>query len=497
MQQLSTFSQAQYMKGLQCPLALWFSVNRKDLDTRVSASAQLSIDIRKEINNLARQYFPDGTAIVPPSQNMKIAIKQTKEKIQSGARVIYGAAATNPRTGTQAHIDILRQVDDTDFWDLIEVKTSANLYDHYIQGMAFQYLVFIEAGYKIRSCILMCINNQYVRQGEIEPQGIFTTHDITSKVLNERKKTESVTDELLQVLNRKHSFSQTIGSHCKKPHECSYKTHCWRHVPEYSIFNVFNSKKAESIAQRINSYKVEDIPNDSIPSKDKIIEISCYKEQRRNVEPVKIKNFLRELKYPLYYLDYETIAPAIPFYDGTNPYQKLPFQFSLHVQKELESEFQHIEFIHKEKSDPRKAFVEYLINVCGNTGSVICYYASFERNINEKLAKDFSEYATQINDINKRIVDLYVPFKNHILYDPRQNGSTSIKKVLPALINNLSYKDLEIADGEQASQAYMKFCKEELSTDELQKLWKRLSVYCELDTYAMVQLLDALRKSSA
>jgi len=491
-----TLSKSQYMKGLQCPLALWYSMNRKDLGTDVSASDQARFDAGKEVGLLARQCFPDGIEIKSPSYDMANAVSRTNEAVKAGVKAIYEAAAANDRTGTQARIDILRKVDNTDMWDLIEVKSSTKPDDHHIQDMAFQYLVFTGAGYKIRSCILMCINNKYVRQGKIDPQGLFTMHDITAVVQYEQSNTEAVADQLFQVLERKSEFSKTIGRHCLDPHECSYKNHCWKHVPEYSIFDVFNADKVEAIAQRINSYKVEDIPDALIPNGAKAIDISCYKENRRQIDAAKIRGFLQTLQYPLYYLDYETLMSAIPFYDGTRPYQQVPFQFSLHVQREPGAELQHFEFIHKEKSDPRRSFVEYLIDVCGDAGSVICYFATFERTRNKELAEDFPEYASQINAINDRVVDLLTPFKNRSLYDPKQNGSASIKYVLPAF-SELSYKGLEVANGEQAVQAYMNFCKNELDEVELQKLWESLSIYCKLDTHAMTELVDILRKVSA
>lgn len=491
MTDLKTLSKSQYMKGHQCALALWLSVNKPELKPEIDPSAQARFDSWNEVGLLARECFPQGKAI--NTLDMIDAISLTNEALKTDAKVIYEAAATNPRTGTQARIDILKKADGTDQWDLIEVKSSTSVKDAHIQDMAFQYLVFKGAGYKIRSCLIVTINNEYVRNGEINPLELFTVNDVTGRIEDEYSTTEAIADELFTILEQKKQPRMMIGDHCSRPYECDYKKECWKHIPEYSLFNVFNTDRAIKIAQQIKSYQVEDLPNHFIPAGAKGIDVFMYQENTTHADTRKIGEFLDKLQYPLYYLDYETISSAIPLFDGTKPYQQIPFQFSLHVQKEPNGEVEHFEFIHKEKKDPRPSLIDSLISLCGQDGSVVCYNAAFEMTCNKQMAAILPQYAEQLLAINARTIDLLVPFKGRALYHPKQMGSASIKYVLPAF-TDLSYDSLNIANGQEAVDAYTQFVKGSLSEQQTNQLWQDLSVYCELDTYAMVELVRVLFK---
>ncbi len=195
------------------------------------------------------------------------------------------------------------------------------------------------------------------------------------------------------------------------------------------------------------------------------------------VDQGNIRGFLDQLQYPLYFLDYETVNQAIPPFDGTKPYQQIPFQFSVHIQEEPGAELTHHEYLHKEQSDPRRTFAEQLVELCGQEGSVIVYSQAFEIARNKELAAGFPEYAVAIEAINARIIDLLVPFKKRWLYSPEQKSSASIKAVLPAF-TNLSYDDLEIANGSEAMLQYGSFLKGELANEGLPALWDGLTEYC-------------------
>jgi len=207
-----------------------------------------------------------------------------------------------------------------------------------------------------------------------------------------------------------------------------------------------------------------------------------------------IRDFLKGFESPLYFLDYETLMGGLSLYDGTRPYQQIPFQFSLHVQKDPEAELQHFEFLHKKRTDPRKLFSEALVEFCGNSGFIVVYNQSFEMSHNRELADSFPQFAAGLHAINDRVVDLMEPFKKRWLYRREQQGSYSIKYVLPAYVPGLSYEGLPIANGGDAMESYFRFVKEALSEEEQKALWPALSEYCKLDTFAMVELLRVLRE---
>lgn len=265
-------------------------------------------------------------------------------------------------------------------------------------------------------------------------------------------------------------------------------------MPDYSVYNVFQKTKAEEIARQYG-VKLEKLPDHIRPGGVKGMDVESYLTNTIVVDGANIQAFLEQVQYPLYFLDYETVMPAVPIFDGTKPYQQIPFQFSLHIQEEPGAELTHHDYLHKERSDSRRALAEHLVEVCGERGSIVVYNQAFEIARNNELARDFPEHAAAIEAINIRIIDLLVPFKKRWLYHPDQESSASIKAVLPAF-TNLSYDDLEIAHGGDAMLQYGAFLNGSFPEDDLASLWENFTTYCKQDTYAMKLLLDVLIQHS-
>ena len=484
-----SISKSDYIKGLQCSKALWFFNYRKDLKLPLDDKTKAKFETGNEITELARKYFTEGVKAVDDYFDVKKAADSTKNLIAKNHQIIFEATAIIDADGSHARIDIFRKNQNSDGWDLIEVKSSTGVEDYHLDDMSFQYHVFSKAGYKIDSCLLMLIDNSYVLQGEIDVSKFFKFEDVSKQILEKQSEVDHCKNDLLKVLKTKEEPKIKIGDKCFKPFDCDYQHYCWKEIPEYSIFNIYQNKKAEEIAVQIGSYDIKNIPQHLFPSGAKVIDIECYQENKTHVQKDKIKNWLKKLQYPLYFLDYETIMPAIPIFDGTRPYKQIPFQFSLHIQEAENCELRHFEYLHKEKSDPRKEFARKLIEACGNSGSVVVYNQSFEKSRNTELAKDFPEYAANLEAINMRVIDLMGPFKNRLIYSPKQQSSYSIKYALPAF-TDLNYDGMEIANGSEAMNAYLNFIQGKLADEE--KLMADLSNYCKLDTFAMRELLKSL-----
>ncbi len=484
-------SKSQYLKGLQCTKSLWLYRHRKDLAPEITPDKQALFDTGSAIGELAKQYFSKGVEVTNDYWDVQGAVEATKSYIKRGEASIFEATALHPIDGGYSRIDILKHVEGSDEWDLIEVKGSTSVKDYHYDDMAFQYHVFHAAGYKIRSCQMMLLDNTYIRNGEIDPKAIFKFEDITPHVLTKQAETEAVSGQLGYVLERKEEPKVSIGARCFTPFECDYRHYCWAHVPDYSVYDVFQKPKAEEIA-KLYGLSLEKLPRDIWPSGNKALDLESYLNGQELVDAENIRAFLSQLQYPLYFLDYETLMPAIPLFDGTRPFQQIPFQYSVHIQQAPSSPLSHKEFLHQDQSDPRKAFVEKLVQDCGEEGTIIVYNQAFEIARNNELAADFPEYAESIKAINDRVIDLLVPFRNRWLYHPDQKGSASIKAVLPAF-TDLSYDDLEISHGGEAMRQYGAFRSGSLDASFLAALWQDLSVYCEQDTYAMYELLKILK----
>ena len=488
-------SKSQYVKGNQCPKALWFSINRKDLTPPVDAAKQAMFDAGNEVGEWAKKCFPGGVEVTMPHFKAAEGAEATTAFVAAGHDAIFEATAIHP-DGTYSRIDILRKVPGTDTWDMIEVKGSTGVKDYHLDDMSFQYRVFTGAGYRINHCFMMLIDNTYVRKGDVDPKRLFKLMDITAQVWAKQLEIETNAPELIKVVESREEPSVKIGARCFKPFECDYIQHCWKGVPDYSIYNVFTDKKADEIVESLGSYEVQSLPAELIPTGRKGKDVGSYLGGDIYIERDNIRKFLNGLQYPLYYLDYETIASAIPIFDGTRPFQTIPFQFSLHIHASPDAELTHHEFLHKERTDPRHAFIQTLISLCGTKGSIVTYSQTFEEGVNRVLIESFPEYAAVLGAINARMVDLLLPFKNRWLYHPDQQSSASIKKVLPAF-TDLSYEGMSIGNGQDASQKYMDFMQGKLSPEATESLWQALTEYCGLDTLAMKMLMDVLHQKIA
>jgi hypothetical protein len=493
----NSLSKSDYLKAIQCKKSLWFSKNRADLKPPLDDKTKSKFETGEEITQLARNYFLGGVKAAESFFDVKKAVNSTNELIAQNHSVIFEATAIIEADNCHARIDILRKSQNPESWDLIEVKGSTSIKANHLEDLSFQYHVFTKAGYKIDRCFLMLLDGKYKRDGELDLNKLFKIGDVTEAVLEKQSEVEANKSDFLKVLTRQFEPEAKIGAHCfeKDGHypQCNFKDHCWHEIPKYSVFDVCHRKKtAEKIVDQIDSYRVEDLNIADFTKGIKEIDVRSYQQNKTHIDQTKLREWLEKLKYPLFFLDYESFQSAIPLFNNASPYQQIPFQFSLHVQKSVGGELKHFEFLHQERSDPREEFIKELIRLCAGEGNVICYYKSFEETRNKELAADFPNYADAINNISERMVDLWKPFNDRLIYSPKQQGSASIKNVLPAF-TNLNYQGMEIANGTEAMEIYLDFIKGK-KVDEAKMINDLLS-YCKLDTYAMVELIGVLKSN--
>lgn len=489
-QQIKRISKSQFLRGLQCPKALWLYRHRPDLKPDISDAQQHIFDTGHEVGEMAKTYFAGGVEIACAYYEIDRAIELTEKAVRQGGEVIFEATAGSP-DGAFSRIDVLQKVNGASAWDLIEVKASTTIKGYYIQDMALQRHAFLGAGYDVRKSILMNIDNRYVRSGALDVKRLFSLEDCTVDVTGQSRSVGGDLNFLLKVINSGSVPDVSIGNQCHDPFECDYIGYCWQHVPDYSVYDVFRGRKLDRLLGE-QILEIVDIPEHFDTTPRQFIDIDAYKHDRVHVDRPAIRKFLDGLVYPLYYLDYETINPAIPLFDRSRPYQQIPFQFSLHVQKRRNGGLAHFEYLHTGHDDPRPGFIRSLISGCAGSGSILVYNQSFEARVNSELAADFPEFAKKLNGITDRMVDLIVPFRARHLYSPKTRGSASLKAVLPAFVPDMGYDDMPIGDGGAASRAYLACLKGEVSGEEAENTYRQLREYCRQDTYAEVRLLEVL-----
>lgn len=239
---------------------------------------------------------------------------------------------------------------------------------------------------------------------------------------------------------------------------------------------------------------IRDVPLDFGLGVAATIQRDCVRSGQPHIDRKALREFLSTLVFPQYHLDFETFQTPIPPYDGTRPYQQIPFQFSLHIWHSYDSEPEQVEFLADGDTDPRPQILELLQRHIGPVGSVVAYNSSFEEHILRKSAEVCPEYAHWVLGLLERMKDLLIPFRSFSYYHPDQGGSASLKRVLPALLPELSYDELEIGEGGTASSEYMRVTFGDVAEEERQRVRGALLDYCRLDTLAMVRIVGKLKQ---
>ena len=482
-------SKSKYISGLQCPKLLWTLINQPESIPELDIVTQYIFDQGHLVGEYAKQLFPGGIDI--PQDDFMENIFTTK-KLLAERKPLFEAGILSGKI--YSRIDILNPVNE-DEWDIIEIKSSTSVRDVHIDDVSFQKYCCEKAGLKIRTSKLGFINNQYIKNGEINPKELFVLEDISTQVEEISESIEERVFNLLEVISNKTCPEVIIGQHCLSPYECSLRAECWGSLPENSIFDLRGGKTKQFSLYEQGIMSIKDIPDDIPLSREQKIQKECVMTGNVHVEKEEIQQFLNKLKYPLYYLDFETIGPAIPIYDGTRPYQDIPFQFSLHVVENDASEPVHHSFLAEGRGDPRPQILCKLQELLGSEGSIIAYNSGFEEGILRELAEAFPEYTGWLEDIFTRIVDLLAPFSSFHYYNASQKDTASLKKVLPA-VTGKGYEEMGIGAGMDASIAYERITYGNATEEEITRVRADLVKYCKLDTEGMIWVVDKLRKLS-
>lgn len=482
-------SKSKYLNGLQCHKYLWLLFNDKDKISPPDASTQHVFDEGHRIGELAKQLFPGGIDL--SNEDFIGNLNRTRESISIRSPLFEPGFYID---GYFSRLDILNPAENG-MWDIYEVKGSTSVKDVNIHDVSFQRYCAQKVGLEIHKCFVVHINNQYVKDGDIDVQELFTAEDITDQVAELAAGIEDRSEEMWEIIASPICPDIGIGPHCSDPYDCPVAW-CRECLPDHNIFNLYRGGRKCFEMFNHGIFFVKDIPADIKLSAIQQIQKTCEGNEKPHIDKQAIQEFVGSLQYPLYYLDFETFNPAIPFYDGTRPYQKVPFQFSLHIVSSPGAEPEHHGFLGDGTEDPRLAFLAKLKGVLGDRGNIVVYNQSFEKGILAELGEAFPSYAVWVRETCGRVVDLYAPFRSFIYYHPMQQGSASIKKVLPALTGK-GYDNLDIAKGDEAGLAFFNIAMNKYTKEEKQKARQDLEEYCSLDTEGMIWILEELNRLSS
>src|SRR3989338_1565644 len=344
---LKPLSKSSYTTGLECPGHLWMKYHDKENIPLHTPGVLKRFEQGILVGQLAQKLFPEGIAI--PEKDYTENIKRTKELLQK-RKILFEAGLLVDNLYCRA--DILIPVN-KDQWDIIEVKSSTKVdkNEHY-PDLAFQRHVYEKAGLKIRKCFLMYLNKEYIKDGEIDIQQLFTKEDLTEEIDEIMVEVPENIEFLLNIINSPTFPNTTEKNHCTAPKTCLVKDRCWDFLPEHHVFHLYNGRKNRALFDE-GIHDLRDVPKGS--NAQQVIQLECAKTGKTHIDEKQIKRFLETLGDVQCHLDFETCMFAIPEFDGTRPYQKIPFQFSLQVVPGA-----HFEYLHNGRDDPRPGFLTAL-----------------------------------------------------------------------------------------------------------------------------------------
>ena len=426
------------------------------------------------------------------NKDLNIMVEETRKLLKNKPNIITEASFNYDNNFCS--VDILKN--NLEGVEIYEVKSSTEVHDIYLDDASYQYFILSNLGLNVKKVCIVYINNQYIRGKKLEIEKLFNIEDITEiakSKQDEIRKNIEITNKYMNEHDKNNEPKEKIGMKCFKPYKCEFWEYCTRNLPKPNVFDIgggmHTSKKFEKYYEGKVSF--QDLQNEDLNSK--FLEQIDF--ELNNLEPKiekeAIKELMDSLKYPLYFIDYETYQLAIPKTEGTKPYQQLPFQYSLHIIKEKGAPIEHKEFLAEiDDTDYLRHFAESMIKDMPENGSVIIYNKSFEPARNNEIARMYPDLKDEMDRINSNIVDFLEPFKQRKYYTKEMHGSASIKAVLPALYPNnpeLDYHNLPVVhNGGEASEAFLSL--KNKTKEEQKEIRHGLLVYCKLDTLAMVKL---------
>ncbi len=490
-------SKTLFLDFLYCPKNIWLKLHRPDFTHKYKPSEfeRHLMEQGNEVESCARNLFTGGVEVCSTGED---AVRETSRLMASKVATLF--QATFIVDGFIARNDMLSFNSETGLWDLYEVKGGNSVNedgaDHnHIDDIAFQVSVLNRARVPLGRYYLVHLNKDYVRAGDLDFKSLFIIEDETDNV---RAALEAVEKQMSLAREYLNQEKEPVGG-CG----CVYrgrKKHCATfhysnpHVPEYSVHDLsrINKKKLDFLIEH-DIFDLNDIPEDFELSDNQKNQVLAHQRQKPMVDVPAIKDILGGLKFPLYFFDYEAYGPAIPVFNGFGPYKRIPFQFSLHILRDPDGIPEHIEFLQEKLVDPSSGVGEVLRKHFTG-GTVIAWHKSYEAGVNKEIASRLPEYATLFESLNASLYDLKEVFSNQHYVHPGFKGSASIKKVLPVLVPNLKYTELDIHEGGQAANAWWAMATSSTDPATVEKISRDLKTYCGLDTYAMYAIWKHLHE---
>ncbi len=479
---MARLSKTRLMSFLQCPKRLWLEAYRPALAV-TSPATEAAFAAGHAVGAAAREIYGGGEGVlIDTGRDLGKALLLTREVMLAGSPAPV-FEATFDAGGVLIRADVLMPMEGE--YRLVEVKASTRLKDEHVYDCAIQHWVMSNAGMPLGGVALAHVDNAFVYRGDGAYGGLLVEKDLGSEIAG---LTGEVSDWVRQATKTLAGAEPAVavGAQCDKPYACPFKQHCWAGDTLYPVTALGGNKTRIAALVNDGFRDIRDVPASRLTGaiQRRIRKATCSGLAQLDPDAV---SFARALAYPRYYLDFETIAPAVPVWAGTRPYEALPVQYSCHIEP-APGQLLHDEFLDLTGEPPMRRLAESLLTTLRETGPVLTY-SGYERRVISGLAVRFPDLAEPLERLVSRLVDLLPVAKRHY-YHPAMLGSWSIKAVLPTVAPDMQYAGLDgIKDGAAASEAYLRAIAPDTVVREREELERQLRTYCRFDTEAMVRLL--------
>ena len=483
-------SKSDYMDFLRHPAWLWLKKHDPSKIPPIDPATEQRMAAGYDFEEYAEKMFPDAIKIgFNSSAEYRTMLSRTAKAWKNGAQCV---AQGMYQFGELTCItDVLEA--DRDGYTLTEIKSSNKAKPEHITDLAFQRVVLEANGYEIRKCQVMHANSKYLRKGDIDPKTLTKITDVTDQVEKILSKTKDDAANAVNVANSDTipNIDPLLASTGAFADWLQIRKILEPKLPDNSIYNL--PKITHGIAKKLLGQDIEtvdEIQDASLLSHGTGKYWHALSRGDQHINAVELKKFLQSIEYPVYYLDYESSASAVPTWNNTSPHQQVPFQYSLHIQRSPSAEIEHFEYLHQDEDCPIDGLLLSLSEHIEPEGTILVWNQRFEKKRNEEMAIYSPQHANFLSCVNDRVIDLMDPFSDNTITDPAFLGSNSIKDVLPVIVPEFSYSDLEINNGGSAASEWQRVTFTEAADKET--VYKELKKYCERDTEAMVLIHEAL-----
>ena len=468
----------------QCPKRLWLSVHHPELGA-FDSSSKARLAAGNDVGAVACELHPEGV-MVEAEPNLTAALETTAALLQLGhPGPIF--EATFQHEGVLIRADIISR-DGEGRWQLAEVKSSTGPKEYHIGDLATQVWVMEEAGIQLSGASVRHLNRTFVLEREGDYTGLFQDAELLEQVRPIAAQRPQVVAEARATLAGEEPVREP-GDHCTVPFACEFLGYCSSHLPpgpEWPVTILPNGAGKPWLAKGVTG--LLEMDEAALPEKHaRIVRATRSGDPDHDVEGA--RRAMEGWAYPRAWLDFETIAFAVPRWVGTRPYQQVPFQFSVHIE-EADGAVTHHEFLSLDGADPRRSCAVALMAAIPEDATVIAYNAPFEKGVLHELAVIFPDLKDGLLNMAQRTVDLLPVTRNH-WYHRDQRGSWSIKAVLPTM-TSLDYSSLDVKDGTGAQEAYLEAIRPDTSDERRTFLSDGLKEYCAQDTWAMAAMAPFL-----